>query len=81
MKITHRVLGDIALMNIGYNFNYHKVLRFIHTKGARSTDPDDTYLSRFPEDYSNVYIQRFFCPCMLVSYLNACNTIYNYENM
>ena len=51
---------DIPLIDIGYKYNYQKALRFNATEGARSTDPGGPYLSRFPDNYSHVYIQCVF---------------------
>ena len=48
MKSTPRVSGHIPLMEIGYKYNYRKVLGFIATKGDGSTEPGDPYLSCFP---------------------------------
>ena len=55
MKITPRVLGDIPLMDIGYNYNSRKVLGFISTEGYGSTEPGDPSLSCLPDMFSNVY--------------------------
>ena len=60
MKSTPRSLGDRTCMVIGYNYNSQKVLRFIFTEGAISTDPGGPYLSRFPDNYSHVHIQCVF---------------------
>ena len=56
MKSTTRVPGDIPLIYIGVTYNSRKVLGFIATEGAGSTEPGDPYLPRFPEKYSNVSI-------------------------
>ena len=36
INIPPKVPGDIPLMNIGYKYNYRKVLGFISTEGAGS---------------------------------------------
>ena len=68
-------------MNIGYKCNYSKVIGFIATKGAESTDPGDSYLSCLLEIYSNVSVRRVFIPHLLVRYLNNCNEIDNHNMM
>ena len=49
VKSTPIVPRGRPILAIGYNCNYRKVLGFIATEGARSTEPGDPYLSRFPE--------------------------------
>ena len=81
MKITPIVTGDRPFMANLYKYNYWKVLVFIATDGSESTDTDDPYLSRFPDNYYNVYICLFFHPCVLVGYFNACNAKDNHNGM
>ena len=75
MKSTPRFPGDIPPVEIEYKYNYWNYLEFIFTKGNVSTDPVDPYLSRFPDNYSNVYILPVVCPRVLGRYFDACNTI------
>ena len=56
LKSTPRFPGELPLLDIGYKYNYRKVLGFIATEGAESTEPGDTYLPRFPDIYSNVSV-------------------------
>ena len=49
MKITPRVPGGRPLLAIGYRYNSRKVLEFIDTGGAGSTEPGYPYLSRLPD--------------------------------
>ena len=81
MKITPIVTGDRPFMANLYKYNYWKVLVFIATDGSESTDTDDPYLSRFPDNYYNVYICLFFHPFVLVGYFNACNAKDNHNGM
>ena len=81
MKSTPRVPGGIQLMAIGYKYNYRKVLGFISTKGYRSTEPGDPYLSCYPDIYSNIYVFPVVSPHLLVRYFNACNAIENHNRM
>ena len=43
LKITPRFPGERPRLAIGYKYNYRKVLGFIATEGARSTEPGDPY--------------------------------------
>ena len=79
MKSNTNVLGDISLMAIGYKYNSHKVLGFISTEGAVSTNPGDPYLSRFPDNYSNLFTCPVVRTCVIVRYFNAYNAIYNHN--
>ena len=49
-----------TLMVIGYKFKSRKVLGFIATEGAGSTEPGDIYLSHSPDIYSNVDVRPVF---------------------
>ena len=73
LKSTPRFRGESPLLAIGYKYNSRKVLGFIATEGAGSTEPVDPYLSRFPDIYSNVSVRPVVCPHLLGRYFNACN--------
>ena len=75
MKSNPRVSGGITLLAIGYECSYRKVLGFIATEEAGSTEPGDPYLSCFPEIYYNVSVCPIFCTHFLGRYSNACNAI------
>ena len=77
VKINPIFPGGRPLMFIGYKYNSRKVIGFIAIKGAGITEPGDTYLSRFPEIYSNVYVCPVVRPHLLGRYFNACYAIYN----
>ena len=74
MKSTPRVTGGRTLLAIGYKYNYRKVLVFIATEGAGSTDPGDIYLSLFPDIYSNISVCPISPPHFIGRYFNACNS-------
>ena len=50
-------------------------------RGGGSSEPGDSYLSRFPEIYSNVSVHLVVCHHLLDRYFNACNTIDNHNRM
>ena len=56
LKISPIFPGEIPLLAIGYKYDSRKVLGFIATEGSGSTEPGDTYLSCFPDIYSNVSV-------------------------
>ena len=56
LRSTPRFPSEIPLLDIGYKYNSRKVLGFIATEGAGSTEPGDPYLSCFPDIYSNVSV-------------------------
>ena len=76
MNSTPIITGDIPLISIVLKYNFRKVLVFISIEGSGSTEPVDSYLSRFPEIYSNLSVHPIFCPRFLVWYLNTCGEIY-----
>ena len=79
MKSTPRVPGESKLLAIGYQYNSRKVLEFIFTEWAGSTEPGDPYLSCFPDIYSNVSVRRVVRTHLLGRYFNACNAIDNHR--
>ena len=62
LKSTPRFTGESPLLAIGYKYNSRKVLGFIATEGAGSTEPGYPYLSHFPDIYSNVSVLPVFRP-------------------
>ena len=56
--------GDRPLIAIGYKYNARKVLYFIVTENSGSTKTGIPYLSKYPDQFTNVVI----CPvaCLLV---------------
>ena len=81
LKSTTRVTGGIPLLELGYKYNYRKVLGFIATEGSRSTKPGDSYLSCFLEMYPNVSIRPVVLPQFLGRYFNDFNAIDNKNRM
>ena len=75
MKSTKSVPGEILLLAIGYKYKYRKFLGLIATEVDGSNEPSDTYLSNFPDIYSNVSVQPVACPHFLVRHFNACKAI------
>ena len=59
------VPGDRPLIAIGYKYNARKVLYFIVTENARSTNTGITYLSKYPDQFNNVAICPVACPLVM----------------
>ena len=68
-------------MDIGYKYNFRKVLGFIATEGDGRTKPGDPYLFRFPDIYSNVSVCPIVCTHLLGRHSNTCNAIDNHNRM
>ena len=81
MKITAIFPGGRPLLDIGYKYNYRKVLGFISTEGGWSTELGDPYLSSFPDIYSNVSVCPVCRPHFICMYFNAFNAIENHNSM
>ena len=63
MRITPRFPVEITLLDIGYKYNSRKVLGFINTEGAGSTEPGDSYLYHFPD----FFIMFMFAPLFVLT--------------
>ena len=81
MKNTPRFPGGIPLLDIGYKYNYRKILGLIATERYESNEPGDPYLSSFPDIYSNVSVHPVVHTHLLGRYFNACNAIDNHNSM
>ena len=81
MKSTPTAHVGRPLLDVGYRYNSRKVLGYIATEGAGSTEPGDPYLSCFPNIFSDVSIHPVVCPHLIVRYSNACNAIEIHNSM
>ena len=59
------VPGGRPLIAIGYKYNSRKVLSFIVTDNAGSTKTGITYLSKYPDQFTNVSILPVACPLVM----------------
>ena len=80
-KSTPRVPGDRPLILIIYKYIYHKFLGFNAMEGGISKKLGVPYLSRYPENCSNVYISPVVCNKSTGRNFSACNAIYNHSTM
>ena len=81
MKSTPKVPVGITLMAIGYKCNSSKVLGFIATEGAGSTEPGDPYLYCLTDIYSSVSVHPSGHPHLIYRYSNDCNATDNHNKM
>ena len=59
------VPGGWPLIAIGYKYNARKVLSFIVTDNAGSTNTDIPYLSKYPDQFTNVSIRPVARPLVM----------------
>ena len=81
MKSTPIFAGERSLLTIGYKYNSKKVLGCIATEGDVITEPGYSYLSSFPDIFSNVYFHSVVSHHLLGRCFNACNSIDNHNMM
>ena len=65
LRIKPMVPGDRPLIAIGYKYNAQKVLYFIVTDNAGSTLASLPYLSKYPEQFTNVAIRPVALPLVV----------------
>ena len=59
------VPGYRPLIAIGYKYNVQKVLSYIVTDNTGSTNTGITYLSKYPDQYTNVAIRPVAFPLVM----------------
>ena len=57
--------GDRPLIAIGYKYNARKVLSFIVTENSGSTNTVISYLSKYPDQFTNVAIRPVARPLVM----------------
>ena len=65
LRSKHMVPGDRSLIAIGYKYNVRKVLYFIVTDNAGSTKTGIPYLSKYPDQFTNVSIRPVARPLVM----------------
>ena len=65
----------VPLMAIGYKYNKKKVLTFVGTRGAGSTNQGEPYEARFPDKYGNVCVRHVARPSIVSHYFNYSNCV------
>ena len=65
----------MPLISIGYNYNKHKVLSFIVTYNIGSTQAGLPYLSKYPDQFTNVAICPVACPLVMSNFFSAVDEV------
>ena len=65
LRIKPMVPGGRPLIAIGYKYNTRKVLSFIVTDNAGSTKTGIPYLSKYPDQFTNVSIRPVARPVVM----------------
>ena len=60
------VPGDSPLIAVGYNYNVRKVLSVIVTDNTRSTKTGIPYVSKYPDQFTNVAIRPVARPLVML---------------
>ena len=70
LRINPMVLEGRSLISIGYKYNAQKVLSFIIIENTGITHIVLTYLSKYPDHFSNVIISLLLVPLSCISSLD-----------
>ena len=72
--------GDRPLISIGYKYNVWKVLYFIVTDNSGSTKTGITYLSKYPDQFTNVVILPDARPLVMSKIISSVNEFDSHNN-
>ena len=75
LKSKPMVPGGGPLISIGYKYNAWKVIPFIVTADAGRTKSVITYLSKYPDPFSNVPILPFARPLVMYKFFGSINEV------
>ena len=64
-----------ALVIIGYKYNKKKVLTFVTTRGAGSTEKGEPYEARFPDKYGNLCVRHVARPDCVSNFFKYSNKV------
>ena len=68
-------VDSINLFAVGYKYNKKKILTFIGTRGAGSTNAGEPYEARFPDKFGNVCTRHVARPSVVSNYFNYSNCV------
>ena len=69
------VTVERRLLDIGYKYNSRKFLSFVATAGSGSTTLDIPYLSKYPDQFSNVSIRPVACLLLMSKFFGSVNKL------
>ena len=73
------VHGGRPLIHIGYKYNAHYFLYFIVTFNAGRKNAGRTYLSNYPDHFSNVAIHNVARPLLMYKFFGCVNEVYSHN--
>ena len=71
--------GENPLLAIGYKYNSWTVLSFVATAGVGSTMLGITYLSKYPDQLSNVSIRPVYLPLLVSKFFGSVYEVESYN--
>ena len=75
LKRNPEVPWNRTLIDIGYKYNYHKVLYFIDAEGVGIANTGIRYLSKHPNQFANVEIQPVSNPLFMSKFVVSVNEV------
>ena len=66
---------DRPLIDIGYKYNYKKVIYFISTEDSGSTKDGNNYLPEYPDQFANVAICPVDFPLLIYNLFGSVNEV------
>ena len=73
VEYNFNVLKDKPIIDISYNYNYHKFLSFIDAECSGRTKDGITYSSNYPNLLYNVSIRPVACPLVTFDEVGSYN--------
>ena len=70
---------DRPLIDIGYKYNYKKVIYFISTEDSGSTKDGNNYLPEYPDQFANVSVLPVSIPQIMSKFFGYINEIDSYN--
>ena len=80
LRSKHVVPGGRSLISIGYKYKGQKVIYFIITDNTGIAQAYLTYLSKYPDHFTNVYIHPVDCPLVVSKFFVAVNEFDFHKN-
>lgn len=77
----HAEKEGVDLCQIGYKYNKSKVLTFVFTKGAGSTEKGVPYKAKFPDRYGNISERHVERPQLISLFFGASNRIDSWNHL
>ena len=79
LKIKYMLPDYRPIFAIGYNYNYQKVLSFISTEDTGIKNYGINYLSKYPDQFSNVTIHPVAIPLVMYKIFGYVNEVESHK--